>query len=108
MNPPARHFKNRVLAALPKAEITRLMPHLSPIDLKQNVTLLDGKAAYGYFLEDGIASVVVTVEKGNTVEVGIIGVDGVVGVPILLGAHSAQDGHSFRWRVLASASRLTF
>jgi hypothetical protein len=26
VNPPARHFKNRVLAALPRAEITRLSP----------------------------------------------------------------------------------
>jgi len=94
MNPPARQFKNRVLAALPKAEIARLTRHLSPVTMKQYETLLDGKAAYGYFLEDGIASVVVTVENGNTVEVGIIGVDGVVGVPILLGAHS-PPGRTF-------------
>ena len=94
MNPPARQFKNRVLAALPKAEITRLTRHLSPVDLEQNENLLDGKAPYGYFLEGGIASVVVSVENGNTVEVGIIGVDGVVGLPILLGTHSAP-GRTF-------------
>ena len=33
MNPPARHYKNRVLAALPKAEINRLKPHLFPVTL---------------------------------------------------------------------------
>jgi CRP-like cAMP-binding protein len=56
--------------------------------------LIDGKAPYGYFLEDGIASVVVTLQSGDTVEVGIVGIDGVVGVPILLGAKSAP-GQTF-------------
>lgn len=79
-------YRNRVLASLPKAEINRLKPHLSPITLTQEETLLDGKADYAYFLEQGIASVVVTVKEGNTVEVGIIGIDGVVGLPILLGS----------------------
>lgn len=48
---------------------------------KQQTTLLDGKATYGYFLEQGIASVVVTVANGGTVEVGVIGIDGIVGLP---------------------------
>ena len=94
MNPPARHYKNRVLAALPKAEINRLKPHLFPVTLVQEETLLDGKAPHGYFLEDGIASVVMTVANGDTVEVGIIGIDGVVGLPILLGAGTAP-GRTF-------------
>jgi CRP-like cAMP-binding protein len=85
MDPSMRHFKNRVLAALPKAEIDRLRPHLSAVTLVQEETLLDGKAQDGYFLEDGIASVVITVANGGTVEVGIIGIDGVVGLPILFG-----------------------
>ena len=53
--------------------------------LPQQEVLLDGESNYGYFLESGIASVVASVENGDTVEVGIIGVDGVVGIPILLG-----------------------
>jgi len=79
-------YRNRVLASLPKGEINRLSRHLSPVILPQQTTLLDGKADYGYFLEDGIASVVATVNDGSTVEVGVIGIDGVVGLPILLGA----------------------
>ena len=94
MNPSAPQFKNRVLAALPKAEINRLRPHLSPVTLEQNKTLLDGQAPHGYFLEEGIASVVVTVANGDTVEVGIIGIDGVVGLPILLGTSTAP-GRTF-------------
>jgi len=86
MNPPEKQvYRNRVLAAQPKAEINRLKPLLSPVTLEQEKTLLDGEAPHAYFLEQGIASVVVTLQKGATVEVGIIGVDGVVGLPILLG-----------------------
>ena len=62
--------------------------------LVQEETLLDGEAPHGYFLEDGIASVVITVANGDTVEVGIIGIDGVVGIPILLGTGTAP-GRTF-------------
>jgi CRP-like cAMP-binding protein len=86
MNPPAKHYKNRVLAALPKAEIDRLRPHLSPVTLKVRTPLLDGHADHAYFMEEGLASVVLTLADGATVEVGVIGIDGVVGLPILLGA----------------------
>ncbi len=82
-------YRNRVLASLPKEEIKRLQPYLSPVDLKQGRVLLDGSAPYGYFLETGIASVVVTTADGHTVEVGIIGIDGIVGIPILLGGGGA-------------------
>jgi CRP-like cAMP-binding protein len=89
MSTPNSHYKNRVLASLPKAELESLAPHLTPLDLPQEQVLLDGKAPSAYFLEDGIASAVVSVADGSTVEVGVIGIDGVVGLPILLGT-----GHS--------------
>jgi CRP-like cAMP-binding protein len=86
MNPPAKVYKNRVLAALPKAELNRLTPHLSPVTLKVRTQLLDGHADHAYFMEEGLASVVLTLTGGATVEVGVIGIDGVVGLPVLLGA----------------------
>lgn len=87
-------YRNRVLAALPKAELNRLKPHLEALDLPQNQTLLDGKTDYAYFLEDGIASVVMSAEDGDTVEVGVIGIDGVVGIPMLLGVEG-MPGRTF-------------
>ena len=94
MNPPARQYKNRVLAALPKADIDRLTPHLSLVALKTRTQLLDGRADYAYFLEEGLASVVLTLADGATVEVGVIGIDGVVGVSILMGA-GTMPGQTF-------------
>jgi len=87
-------YKNRVLAALPKAEIERLEPYLSVVTLKLRDQLLDGHAKYAYFLEQGLASVVIPMKEGRTVEVGVIGIDGVVGLPILLGA-AGMPGETF-------------
>jgi CRP-like cAMP-binding protein len=94
MNPSKSAYKNRVLATLPKADITRLERLLSPVTLKQEQTLSDGKTTHAYFLEDGMASAVVTLENGGTVEVGVIGFEGLVGFSILLGTEGAP-GRTF-------------
>lgn len=94
MGLPKQQYNNRVLAALPKAEIERLKPHLAPVTLKLRTQLLDGRADYAFFLEDGLASVVLPMKDGSTVEVGVIGKDGVVGLPVLLGA-ATMPGETF-------------
>ncbi|HEY1526992.1 MAG TPA: Crp/Fnr family transcriptional regulator [Candidatus Angelobacter sp.] len=83
-------YKNRILASLPKAEIARLASHLSPLNLPSGKTLLDPgqDIGYGYFLETGLASVVVAMQDGNMVETGITGNEGLVGIPVLLGTKS--------------------
>jgi len=81
-------YHNRILAALPTSEIKHLAPHLTHEVLNLRQMLADGQADYGYFLEEGLASVVITQQSGDTTEVGVIGVDGVVGIPILLGVNS--------------------
>ncbi len=96
MNPRTtpQRYKNLVLASLPKAEIERLRPHLSPVTLKLRQQLLNGEATHVYFVEEGLASVVLPMESGTTVEVGVIGREGVVGLPILLGG-SQMPGQTF-------------
>jgi len=80
-------YKNKILASLQKAEISRLSSHLSPVDLPSGKTLMDPgqEVTFVYFLETGLASVVVAMVDGNMVETGITGNDGVVGFPALLG-----------------------
>ncbi len=94
LTPTARTYNNSVLATLPRSELKRIVPHLIPITLKQTETLLDGKSDYVYFLEDGMASVVVTLHSGETVEVGVVGYEGVVGIPLLLGTEGSP-GRTF-------------
>jgi len=86
-----KSYKNRVLASLPDAAIELLSPHLFPVNLPLNLTLREPSQAanFAYFLEEGICSIVTTMESGMSVEVGMIGRDGFVGIPVILGA-----GHS--------------
>ena len=91
MNTRANAYKNRILASLSPGELSRISPHLVPVDLPQDKSLLDGRATTAYFLEEGIASVVVTLKEGETVEVGVIGNDGVVGIPALLGVENGTS-----------------
>lgn len=97
-------YKNRVLASLPAVEMERLAPHLCPLTLKMNQSLHDPGQMVDtvYFLEDGICSVVVSMENGTTVEVGVIGRDGFVGLPAVLGTGRSPNrtfiqipGHGF-------------
>jgi CRP-like cAMP-binding protein len=82
-----RSYRNSLLASLPALAIKRLAPHLVPLTFKRNQILHDPGQTIEtvYFLEDGICSIVVAMEDGSTVEVGIIGRDGFVGLPAVLG-----------------------
>ena len=87
-------YINRVLSSLPKSEIGRLQVNLEPVLLPQNEFLSEPgeKMLYAYFLEEGMASIVVTMKNGATVEVGVVGREGLVGLPALFG--TAANSHS--------------
>jgi CRP-like cAMP-binding protein len=89
-------YRNRILASLSASDMNRLAPHLSPLDLELNQTLHNpGEAVRTvYFMEEGICSIVVTMKDGATVEVGVVGCDGFVGTPAVLGTESSPN-HSF-------------
>lgn len=97
-------YKNRLLACLSPGEIERIAPHLSPVDLKLHRTLhSSGKIIDTvYFIEEGLASVVVTMKDGATVEVGMVGREGFVGMPAVLSSGRSPNhvfmqipGHGF-------------
>jgi CRP-like cAMP-binding protein len=94
--PPNHSYRNKILSSLPKAVTARLAAGLSPVTLVHNQPLLDDgqTATDAYFLEDGVASYVVTTRDGRTVEAGIIGRCGMVGIPVLLGTRS-MPGRTF-------------
>jgi len=79
-------YKNRLLASLPAEFIKLLAPHLTLVDLPRNRILKDtNQAADGaYFLEGGVCSIVATMENGTSVEVGLIGREGFVGMAAVL------------------------
>ncbi|MGB0065032.1 MAG: Crp/Fnr family transcriptional regulator, partial [Terracidiphilus sp.] len=80
-------FRNCLLTSLPEPELKRLHSRLSPVILKRNQTLHHPgeRIETIYFLEQGVCSIVATPKNGDTVEVGLIGRDGFVGIPAVLG-----------------------
>jgi CRP-like cAMP-binding protein len=78
---------NRLLACLPQEDQDRLRPHLEPIVLEYKYPLYAAhqRIEFVHFLESGVASLVNEMEDGAAVEVGTVGNEGVVGLPVLLG-----------------------
>ncbi len=82
---------NRLLAALPDAEYQRLVPHLErvPLSLKQVLHKAGESIEYVYFPHRAIVSLISTPEEGSMVEVGLVGNEGIVGIPAVLGDNIA-------------------
>src|SRR5882757_7094913 len=83
--------RNQILAALPAVELKRLSSVLEPIEmlLKEVLSPPSGNITHAYFPEDGLVSLVQPLADGSCVEVGLIGAEGFVGIPLLLGARSS-------------------
>ena len=83
-------YENRILGRLPRSELNLFQHHLEPIDLPVKMFLQEaGRASeYAYFPETGIASMVSTLRNGATVEVGLIGRDGIVGLLYVMSGES--------------------
>lgn len=83
--------RNRLLAALAPDDFAALAPDLQPVELdfRQVLHRPDRPIEAAYFVESGMVSMLAPLEEGQTVEVGLIGSEGLVGLPVVLGADSA-------------------
>jgi CRP-like cAMP-binding protein len=79
--------RNRILAALPPEVLASLLPKLAPVSLKmrQIVYQQDGLIDAVYFPEAGMFSMVTNLVDGMQAEVGVIGSEGMTGLPLLAG-----------------------
>jgi CRP-like cAMP-binding protein len=83
------HFRsNQLLAALPEADYQRLLPALEavPYKIKDYLYERDQPIAYVYFPLSGMGSILVVLEDNGFIEAGIVGREGMVGLPVFLGA----------------------
>jgi CRP-like cAMP-binding protein len=80
--------RNRLLTALPPEVLAALRPRLEPVELSlRRVLHAAGEPiAAVYFPETGYVSMVAYLESGDAAEVGLVGREGMVGLPVLLGA----------------------
>jgi CRP-like cAMP-binding protein len=78
---------NRLLGLLPPRDYKRLRRHLQPIPLhyRQSLYRAHRSIDFVYFIETGVGSLVNTMASGEAAEVGTIGNEGLVGLPVLLG-----------------------
>jgi CRP-like cAMP-binding protein len=106
--------RNRLLRALSAEAYERLTSNMDAISLKMGQVLYEPNAPieHAYFIQRGVASLVAPVNHGErgwerVVEVGTIGNEGIVGIPLVLGTDrepvrafvQVPDG---AWRITAS------
>ena len=84
---------NRLLSLLPDDTYELLRPHLSPVvfDYRKSLYEASRPIEHVYFPVDGVASLVITTSDGRSAEVGTIGNEGLVGLPICLGDRNAPS-----------------
>ena len=83
--------RNRLLAALPASVLAQLSPKLQPVtlDLRQVLQVARAPVDAVYFHEVGWTSMVAQLDEGMTAEVGLVGREGMVGLPLAFGVETS-------------------
>jgi CRP-like cAMP-binding protein len=83
--------QNRLLASLTDEAYDQLRPYLLPTILEYKYPLYEPNVPieFVHFINTGVASMVHTMMNGDTAEVGTVGNEGFVGIPILFGDKQA-------------------
>src|SRR5580693_10775133 len=91
--PPAAPEGNRLLARLPPQEYQRLLPRLQVVPLALKHVLFEARSPidYAYFPNRGVVSALTVMEDGRAIEVATIGDEGMVGLPLFVGAKTTAN-----------------
>jgi CRP-like cAMP-binding protein len=83
----AQQPENRILASLPRQEYQRMLPDLKPVSLKLGDVLYeaDETIRHVYFPNKSVASLIWAAGDGLTIEVGMVGSEGMTGISIISG-----------------------
>jgi CRP-like cAMP-binding protein len=107
--------RNRLLAAMSADDFRLLAGSLRHVemDLKQVLHEPDQPIDAVYFPETGTVSMFAPLEGGELLEVGMVGREGMVGLPVILGADSSSTGAIVQipgtgWHVGAAAAKQAF
>ncbi len=86
-------YKNRILAAVPQEDFDRFFASLQPVSLplKHLLYRVGDPLDSVYFIEEGVGSVLTSMANGSTIEVGMVGREGIVGVAALLGGEASAQ-----------------
>jgi CRP-like cAMP-binding protein len=80
--------RNRLLASLPPDVLTRIWSLLDPVEVSQRQVLqrTDEPITSVYFPESGWVSMLCVLADGAAAEIGLVGREGMIGLPLLLGS----------------------
>jgi CRP-like cAMP-binding protein len=84
---------NLLLAALPDAELKRWLPALELIEMPLGHVLYEshGSEPYVYFPTSAIVSLLYVMKNGDAVEIAVVGNEGMVGIPLIMGGNSTPS-----------------
>ncbi len=101
---PPRH--NRLLASLSRHDCGRLGRHLTALKLPYKYSLYEANSPidHVFFVETGVASLVNTMRNGDAAEVGTIGNEGMIGLPVVFGDRQAP--HSVYMQVAGAGFKM--
>src|SRR5579864_115751 len=79
--------QNRLLGAMSEADTDQFFSdlHRVSLPLKQIVYEVGAPLEHVYFVEQGVVSILTKMANGEAIEAGMIGLEGVVGLPALFG-----------------------
>jgi CRP-like cAMP-binding protein len=82
-----QQVQNKILLALPKREYAALFPKLKfvPLPIHTVLNQIGEPIEFAYFMNDGLGSVLSIMPDGKSVEVGLCGKEGFVGLPLIAG-----------------------
>ncbi|HEX4784251.1 MAG TPA: Crp/Fnr family transcriptional regulator [Candidatus Sulfotelmatobacter sp.] len=82
-----KEIGNLILLTLPRKECTQIFPSLEFVRLNLHHVMHEAGEVIKsvYFLNNGMASVLTVLPDGKSVEVGLIGKEGFVGLPVVFG-----------------------
>jgi len=82
-------ISNRLLSAIPEAELAILRPYLEVVYLRPGTILAEpgDNVRYCYFPNKGMISLLSVTERGNAIEVAYTGAEGMAGVSAVLGGN---------------------
>ena len=85
-DPTGKAIRNRILLSLPENEFRSIRPQLEAMELPHHLSLYEPNQPleFVHFPNDGLVSLVVVLNGGRTVEAGIVGNEGLVGLPALV------------------------
>ena len=98
-------FQNHLLAAFPKADLARLIPHLELVPMRLGEFLYepDEQLRHAYFPTSAIVSLHYVTESGASAETAGVGNEGVVGIALFMGGNTTSSsavvqtaGYSYR------------